>query len=1367
MGRCCFSASQQKKTKEVLWPERGRDLGRKDNRVTTARYNNLTILPYSFFVRPSSVSLVLCATNFDAKGQFRHFSNAYFLIIFIIAIIGDSGISTLNWYQSPYESTGFLLSLLIVVIFAMTFEIAYDLGRRREDTKTNNRSATLLKDDGSESPVAWKDLRPGDFVKVCREDLFPADLLFLTALKSPEVAVEEFDSTKCYVETSNIDGETNLKLRYSPQIPLDESQTSWRTKMQGWKVEYDLPKPALNFSGVMKQENDVAPDIESSYMANEVYLDIKNILLRGSTLKNTSAVVGLVLYAGHETKGALSSSATRTKTSNAMILINRAILIILFVGLIMVLVSAGIASQQEPLQYLGGASTYVFGPFWSSFFTYIILYSNLLPISLIIATTITNFVQAQFIKWDRDMYDFEKERPAKCSTLELAQEIGQVSFVFSDKTGTLTRNEMKLVGCTIGAAQTFGLGGSPYHPEQSDRPISEIFAEFVDLVESQAQSSERERGREFLSALAICHTVLSEGEGDSLTYNAEGPDEEALVGGVAQLGFKLVKTTRDEMVIESNLMPRYLQTDPNSSKHKFQILAVNAFDSNRKRMSILIRTPTGEIELIAKGADSVMVERLDSSFQLDDIQMITQHLDCFAASGLRTLVLARRSVSRSEYASYKAQVKAASHALGEEKEQMLASAAESIETNMKLLGASAIEDRLQDGVPETLKCLRNAGIKTWVLTGDKVETAINIGYSSGLLDSQMKLIEITSADVEENLDILEEVSRALDPESLAELDKQLRLKKSLFTPKKTRSVTVEEEMNGEDPYGLVKTTRKIVENGFHSLAARGKSWRGSFNRPRGGPSRQSNEQLDAMLEEVNDPSALEEGLEVVDESDDERSEATMNRVLIRQRSRVLHADIGAEASTLALVVSGAALDGILHDERKHSHLKKEDRRAAISDSELKFLSVAKTCRVVVACRVSPRQKALLVRLVRRGVKVGHKEPITLAIGDGANDVAMIQEARVGVGIAGREGSQAVNSADFSIGQFRFLRKLLLVHGRWNYRRMAFLVMYIFYAHVLPVLIAFAYNFLNKWSGTSPYPFIWILAYSYIVVIPAIVIAALNRDISETTAITHPSIYISGRANLQMGRFKVIEYVGKAMTHACIICGVVYVGLSIPTLSYLEIGTSIYACILITVMSRLAMETYSWTVPSTAIYVLALCAFPVLEVIIYYSDKAIYTLWNNTVLFGSLADFVWSLLVLVSVCTVTFDVAMTIGRRVFLPNLVDVVTEIDRGYGSSSQMNQAVSYLDTVTRAEALPEAAVASAMSRTSVAFAPKFRSAFAFSHAERPPRKELKSSRLSKLRPQVFSRKSDSPNKETRKSVLSGTTDSSDQQDLAITESL
>jgi phospholipid-translocating ATPase len=342
---------------------------------------------------------------------------------------------------------------------------------------------------------------------------------------------------------------------------------------------------------------------------------------------------------------------------------------------------------------------------------------------------------------------------------------------------------------------------------------------------------------------------------------------------------------------------------------EYTVLNTLEFNSTRKRMSAIMRMPDGKIILFCKGADSIIYSRLKRGEQAELRRTTAEHLEMFAREGLRTLCIAMREIGEEEYQKWNLEHDLAAASV-QDREDKLEAVSDAIERELTLIGGTAIEDRLQDGVPDAIAILAQAGIKLWVLTGDKVETAINIGFSCNLLDNDMDLILLQLE--EDSVDFAEQ-----------ELDKHLA------------------------SFGITG----------------------------------SDEELKAAKKNHEPP-----------------------------------------APTHALVIDGDSLKLCLDDRIRQ-----------------KFLLLCKECRSVLCCRVSPAQKAAVVRMVKNSLEV-----MTLSIGDGANDVAMIQEAHVGVGIAGEEGRQAVMSADYAIGQFRFLTRLMLVHGRWSYRRLSETIANFFY-----------------------------------------------------------------------------------------------------------------------------------------------------------------------------------------------------------------------------------------------------------------------------------------------------------------------------------
>uniref|UniRef100_A0A4W5K896 P-type phospholipid transporter n=1 Tax=Hucho hucho TaxID=62062 RepID=A0A4W5K896_9TELE len=479
----------------------------------------------------------------------------------------------------------------------------------------------------------------------------------------------------CYIETSNLDGETNLKIRQGLQITSEIKDIDNLMRLSG-RMECESPNRHLyEFVGNIRLDGH-----------STVSLGPDQILLRGAQLRNTQWVHGVVVYTGHDTKLMQNSTRPPLKLSNVERITNFQILL-LFGCLLAISLVCSIGQTIWKYQYDGGAAN-----FGLNFLTFIILFNNLIPISLLVTLEVIKFTQAFFINWDTDMLYEPTNTPAVARTSNLNEELGQVKYIFSDKTGTLTCNVMQFKKCTI--------AGVPTAPVILD----------------------------FMTMLAICHTAVPEHTDDKIVYQAASPDEGALVRAAANLGFVFSGRTPDSVIIKAL-----------GAEEKYELLNVLEFTSTRKRMSVIMRTPSGKIRLYCKGADTVVYDRLADSSRYKEITL--KHLEQFATEGLRTLCFAVAEISESSYQQWLKVFHCAASAL-QNRDLKLEESYELIEKNLHLLGATAIEDKLQDKVPETIETLMKADIKIWILTGDKQETAINIGYSCKLLTKNMGMLVI-------------------------------------------------------------------------------------------------------------------------------------------------------------------------------------------------------------------------------------------------------------------------------------------------------------------------------------------------------------------------------------------------------------------------------------------------------------------------------------------------------------------------------------------------------------------------------------------------------------------------------------------------
>uniref|UniRef100_A0A8C0VID7 Phospholipid-transporting ATPase n=1 Tax=Cyanistes caeruleus TaxID=156563 RepID=A0A8C0VID7_CYACU len=498
----------------------------------------------------------------------------------------------------------------------------------------------------------------------------------------------------CYIETSNLDGETNLKIRQGLPLTSDIKDTDSLMQLSG-RIECESPNRHLyDFVGNIRLEGH-----------GTVPLGSDQILLRGAQLRNTQWVHGIVVYTGHDTKLMQNSTSPPLKMSNVERITNIQILI-LFCILIAMSLICSIGSAIWNRRHTG-RDWYLdlnSSNFGLNFLTFIILFNNLIPISLLVTLEVVKFIQAYFINWDIDMHYEPTDTAAMARTSNLNEELGQVKYIFSDKTGTLTCNVMQFKKCTV-AGIAYGQG--PQNGEEK------TFSDVSLLENLQNNHPTAPIICEFLTMMAVCHTAVPEREGDKIIYQAASPDEGALVRAARNLRFVFTGRTPDSVIIESL-----------GQEERYELLNVLEFTSSRKRMSVIVRTPSGKLRLYCKGA-------------------VTKECN----NCLRTLCFAVAEISESDYQEWLDVYHRASTAI-QNRVLKLEESYELIEKNLQLLGATAIEDKLQDKVPETIETLMKADIKIWILTGDKQETAINIGHSCKLLRKNMGLIVINEGSLD-------------------------------------------------------------------------------------------------------------------------------------------------------------------------------------------------------------------------------------------------------------------------------------------------------------------------------------------------------------------------------------------------------------------------------------------------------------------------------------------------------------------------------------------------------------------------------------------------------------------------------------------
>jgi phospholipid-transporting ATPase len=416
-------------------------------------------------------------------------------------------------------------------------EVQEDLKRHQSDSELNARNAEVLSaEDGTFTTRRWRDIVVGDIVRLPSDSFIPADLVLL-ASSEPEGL--------CYIETANLDGETNLKIKQaSPHTSAFVTPRAVQQSLQG-TLRSEQPNNSLyTYEGTLELR---LPDGSPK----TVPLGPDQILLRGAQLRNTPWVYGLVVFTGHETKLMRNATAAPIKRTAVERQVNVQIVFLFVLLLAMSLASALGGSIRawffdSNLWYLGGVTLVPDAgrrarQFVEDVLTFIILYNNLIPISLIVTMEVAKFQQAQLINADLDMYHSATDTPALCRTSSLVEELGQIGYIFSDKTGTLTRNEMEFRMCSVAGVAYADVvdeskRGDPDDPESMARAWK-TFAQMQDLLRT-GSGLEKDVVEEFLTLLAVCHTVIPEMKDGKVVYQASSPDEAALVAGAETLGYR-------------------------------------------------------------------------------------------------------------------------------------------------------------------------------------------------------------------------------------------------------------------------------------------------------------------------------------------------------------------------------------------------------------------------------------------------------------------------------------------------------------------------------------------------------------------------------------------------------------------------------------------------------------------------------------------------------------------------------------------------------------------------------------------------------------------------------------------------------------
>uniref|UniRef100_A0A1B6E947 Phospholipid-transporting ATPase n=1 Tax=Clastoptera arizonana TaxID=38151 RepID=A0A1B6E947_9HEMI len=870
------------------------------NTIRNQKYNIITFFPLVLFQ------------------QFKFFLNLYFLLMAMSQFVPELRLGYLYTYWGP---------LCFVLIVTICREAVDDFRRYQRDQEVNcQKYRRLIRGkDGliTTEMVSASKLKVGDLILIEKDQRVPADLVLLRTTER---------SGACFVRTDQLDGETDWKLRLA--VPHTQ-------KLENDFKLFDIQATLF----VEKPQRDIHSFIGTFTRhdgGGEESLNVENTLWANCVVASGSAL-GAVVYTGCETRSVMNNSTPRSKVGLIDMEINQLtkILFLAVVGLAFVMMC------------LKGFS----GPWYRYMFRFVLLFSYIIPISLRVNLDMGKAFYSWSMQRDKEM----PETVVRCTTIP--EELGRISYLLSDKTGTLTQNSMVFKKLQIGN----GSYSTENFVEVKDQVKLAYAQQAINDANSPSKASgqslpkirrtEHSRIQEAVKAIALCHNVTpvwenkqensdrtmeSQSEADQhyyssqtkqVVYQASSPDEVALVKWTEEVGLAVVK--RDLVSLQLR--------DPANRIMDFSILQTFPFTSESKRMGIIIKdTSNGEITFYLKGADMVM----NGIVQYTD--WLEEECGNMAREGLRTLVVAKRSLTEEQYLDFETRYNAARMNVSD-RASRVAAVVESLEREMELLCVTGVEDKLQDKVRTTLELLRNAGIKVWMLTGDKLETATCIAKSSRLVSKTQELY--------------------------------------VFAPVVTRA--------------------------------------------------DAHHQLNAFRKKQD----------------------------------------------CALIITGDSLE------------------VCLNYYQAEFLELACRSPAVVCCRCSPTQKAQVVRLVQE-----HTGKRTAAVGDGGNDVSMIQAADTGIGIQGLEGRQASLAADFSIPQFSHLARLLLVHGRYSYKRSASLSQFVIHRGLIISIMQAIFCTVFYFSSIPLYQGYLMVGYATVYTMFPVFSLVLDKDVSDKIALTYPELY---------------------------------------------------------------------------------------------------------------------------------------------------------------------------------------------------------------------------------------------------------------------
>ncbi|KAI9678592.1 MAG: hypothetical protein M1817_005649 [Caeruleum heppii] len=1262
--------------KEPLLDERtGREYI--SNTVRSCRYTLWNFLPRQLFA------------------QFSKLANFYFLSISILQMIPN--LSTTGTFTT-------IVPLLFFVGLSMAKEGYDDLRRHRLDKAENDGDAQVFRTQPGQriwKTTKWRAIRVGDLVRLRRDEAVPADLILLRATGPNGVA---------YIETMALDGETNLKSKSACPLLAGTCWTDTQIDSSTALVVVEDPNLDLyNFEGNVTVAGATRP------------LSGNEVLYRGSVLRNTAEAIGMVIYTGEECKIRMNATKNpRIKAPQLQAKVNRIVIVIVIFVLALAVfntVAYQIWSEQteDRSWYLRNARVSGF-PIFASF---VIMFNTLIPLSLYVSLEIVKLAQ-MFLMNDIDMYHEASNTPMEARTSTINEELGQVSYLFSDKTGTLTNNSMGFRKMSVAGtawlhdfdlhrehgsaphAQNLstaprkgkGLGEKGQHDPMSHDavPTGGAFAwraaagevsretptasrwrssarpgkaqpemrtqELLHYLEQYPDTAFSRKARFFLLTIALCHTCLpEEGADGSVDFQAASPDELALVRAARDLGYLVVD--RQAAALTLKTFPDGTSGGPTTEV--YEVLDVIEFSSKRKRMSVVVRLPNGRICIITKGADSTIMRLLRSStLAMDKVRHIERK-----ASRRKSLEAQRALRRTSEQTVRRSSNVRTSVTLGR--------------TSLGGFGRPSLAASRLHPIRDEIDAWLTDRERTIDMSSLDDSSAYQTPRPSVQGSARQSFVNSeprSSRHLQELDDPLAEASAADENDTFERCFQHV----NDFATEGLRTLLYGYRYLDEEEYAGWK---KIYLDATTSLTER----------------QRRIEEAGALIErelELAGATAIEDKLQVgVPEAIDKLRRANIKLWMLTGDKRETAINIGhscrliKDYSTVTVLdhevgelerYMGAAIIDINRGDVAHSVIVVDGQTLSVVEESATLASLFSDLAIlvdsVICCRASPSQKASLVRSIRKKVK----HSVTLAIGDGANDIAMIQEAHVGIGITGVEGLQAARTSDYSIAQFRFLLKLLLVHGRWNYVRTCRYTLGTFWKEMLFYLTQALYQRWAGYTGTSLYES-WSLSMfnTLFTSLPVIFLGTFEKDLSPSTLLAVPELYSTGQRG---DAFNLRVYCGwmfMASAEAMVVFFVM-LGLYGQTTAAQDNGLyamgvmTFTACVVLISMKLLLFEMHNKTIIALLGIVLSVGGWFLWNLLlsVLYHDNKIYNVKGGLLhRFGDTALW-WLVLILVIGSCVVFEVGIISLRSSWFPTDADLFQVYEKDEATRRRFDKAAS-----------------------------------------------------------------------------------------------